>query len=81
MSQNEIERIEAGAPDFKRKLAEQEQQIRQEVGSAFPEMSPEAQEAIIQSRLKILINPGRPSLIKVDLGESASKKAKDDLFE
>lgn len=81
MSQGEVEKFEAGAPDLKKKQAEQEQQIRQEVGATFPDMSPEAQEAIIQSRLKILNNHGRPTLIQVDLGEDASKKAKDDLFE
>ena len=81
MSQGEIEKIEAGAPDLKKQQSEHEGQIRREVGSEFPDMSPEAQEAIIQSRLKIFNNPGRPTLIQVDLGDSASKKAKDELFE
>lgn len=77
----EIEKLNAGAPDLRKKQEEQEQQIRREVGSKFPNMSPEAREAIIQSRLKILNNPGRPMLIQEDLGENASKKVKDDLFE
>ena len=81
MSQGEIEKIEAGASDLKKKQAEHEEQVRQEVGSEFSDMRPEAQDAIIQSRLKIFNNPGRPTLIQVDLGENASKKAKDDLFE
>jgi hypothetical protein len=81
MSQGEIEKNKASAHDLRKKQAKQEQQIRQEVEAMFPDMGPEAQEAIIQSRLKILNNPGRPTLIQVDLGEGASKKAKDDLFE
>ena len=36
---------------------------------------------IIESRLKIHSNTGRPSLVKDDLGEGASKKIKDNLFE
>lgn len=77
----EVEKFDAGAPDLRKKQMEQEQQIRREVGSKFPHMNHEAQEAIIQSRLKILNNPGRPTLIQDDLGENASKKVKDNLFE
>lgn len=81
MSQGEIEKFEAGAPDLQKKQAEQERQIRQEIETSFPDMSPEMQESIIQSRLKILNNSGRPRLVQVDLGKDASKKAKDNLFE
>lgn len=57
-----------------------EDQIRQEVDKKYPFLTSEERESIIQSRVKLL-NQDRPSLIKVDLGENASKKIKDNLFE
>lgn len=44
-------------------------------------VSPEAQEAVVLSRQKILVNPSRPALLQVDLGDNASKKDKKNLFE
>lgn len=75
--QPETEKMNTGAPDLKK----QEQEIRTEVAKELSNLSPEAQEAVIQSRLKILFNPSRPSLIQVDLGDNASKKNKENLFE
>jgi hypothetical protein len=40
----------------------------------------EARASIVKAKLKLL-NQHRPALIQVDLGEKASKKAKDNLFE
>ncbi len=77
----EIEKLNTGAPDITKERMENEKKIRNEVESDFTTLTPEAREAIIQSRLKILDNPGRPKLIRVDLGENASRKSKDDLFE
>lgn len=75
--QPETEKMNAGAPDLKK----QEQEIRTEVVRELSNLSPEAQEAVIQSRLKILFNPSRPTLFQVDLGDNASKKNKENLFE
>jgi hypothetical protein len=78
MSQlGEIEKMNTAAPDLKK----QEQEIRSQVATELPNLSPEAQEAVIQSRLKILFNQNRPTLIQVDLGDNASKKNKENLFE
>ena len=77
----EIEKLNTGAPDITKERMENEKKIRNEVESDFTTLTPEAREAIIQSRLKILDNPSRPKLIRVDLGENASRKSKDDLFE
>ncbi len=76
MSQGEIEKQNLGAPKV-----ETEQEIHNEIESAYPFLSPEAKKALIESRLKILSNPIRPELVKADLGKNASKKAKDNLFE
>lgn len=75
--QPETEKMNTGAPDLKK----QEQEIRTEVAKELSNLSPEAQEAVIQSRLKILFNPSRPTLFQVDLGDNASKKNKENLFE
>ena len=77
----EFEKLNAGATDLRKKQIEQEEQIRHEVEATLPNMGPEAQEAVIQSRLKILSNSGRPVLIQEDFGENASQKVKDKLFE
>jgi hypothetical protein len=74
----EIEKYRAGAPQLKKT---QEEQIRHEVTTTLPHLGPEAQEAVIQSRLKILHNSDRPELVQVDLSENASRTVKDNLFE
>ena len=57
MSQlGEIEKMNTAAPDLKK----QEQEIRSQVATELPNLSPEAQEAVIQSRLKILFNQNSP---------------------
>ena len=81
MSQHEQEALNLGAPDLQRDLEKQEEIIRNEVNSKLPHLSPEARESIIQSRLSILINPTRPKITQVDLGENDSRKVKEDLFE
>jgi hypothetical protein len=67
----------AGAPD----LSRQWENIRDQVEKEFPNLTPEARSAIIESRLKIESGVGRPKLIKDDFGAGASKKIKDNLFE
>lgn len=80
MSQSEYEKLDLGAPDLKKNWEEQEQLIRKEIEEKLHHLTPEAREAIIQSRLSILINPARPQVPQVDLGEGASKKIKENLF-
>lgn len=75
MDNNDIEKLRAGAPKI-----ELEDEITQEVNSSFPFLSPEAKEAIINSRLNIL-NSQKPNLVRVDLGDNSSENFKDDLFE
>ena len=81
MSQHEQESLNFGAPDLQKDWAKQEEIIRTEVNIRLPHLTPEARESIIQSRLSILINPTRPKIVQVDLGENASRKVKEDLFE
>lgn len=83
MSQGEIEfdKMKTGAPDLNKSIEEQEQAIRQEVNKTLPHLSSEARESIIQSRIGILRNPTRPQIVQVDLGENASRKVKEGLFE
>ncbi len=56
-----------GAPDLERI----ENELRQAIETELPYLSPEAREAVLQSRLKILSNSPTPQLIKEDLGEGA----------
>jgi hypothetical protein len=78
VANGDIEKQEMGAPKFDPDL---EKQIRYEVEKEFSYLTPAEKEAMISSRLKIS-NPGtRPSLIQVDLGDDASRKIKEDLFE
>jgi hypothetical protein len=81
MSQHEPENLNFGAPDLQKDWSQQEEIIRTEVNTKLPHLTPEARESIIQSRLSILINPTRPKIVQVDLGENASRKVKEDLFE
>lgn len=76
MSHGEIEKINAGAED----LNQLDQKIQREVEAEFPYLTPEARRAIIRSRL-LIISPPAEKPVRVDLGENASKKAKDNLFE
>ncbi len=68
----------AGAPDLSK---EWERNIVEQVEKEFPHLTPEAKNAIIESRLKIESTTSRPKLIKDDFGTDASKKIKDNLFE
>jgi hypothetical protein len=81
MSQHEQENLNFGTPDLQKDWAKQEEIIRTEVNARLPHLSPEARESIIQSRLSILINPTQPKIVQVDLGENASRKVKENLFE
>lgn len=81
MSQGEHEKLEFGAPDLKKDREKQEHVIRKEVNDKLAHLTPEARESIIQSRLSILISPMRPQIPQVDLGEGASRKIKEDLFD
>jgi hypothetical protein len=76
-----IEPLKAGAPDYSKQREEAERKIRLEVELKYPHLPPEAREAIINSRVGILNNPGKPEIEKVDLGKDAGRKVKDDLFE
>lgn len=71
------EQASFGAPD----LGRLENELRQTIEAELPFLTPEAREAVLQSRLKILSNATPAKLIKVDLGEDASKKVKENLFE
>ena len=77
--------IEKRKAETARNLEDIEKEIRHEVESSFPNMSSEAIEAIIQSRLKILYNSKNPTLQKVDLNPqeiiSAYEKLKKTLLE
>ncbi len=75
MSQGDTEKYNLGAPkrDF-------EKEITLEVEKEFSYLTPEERASIVKAKLKLL-NQHRPALIQVDLGENASKKAKDNLFE
>lgn len=79
--QGEIEKHDLGAPDHVKERMEQEEKIRNAIESEFPSMTEAAKAAIIESRLKILELPDRPTLIKGDLGENARQHVKDKLFE
>lgn len=78
MANEDIEKRDFGAPKIEPSL---EDRVRREVDTEYPRLTPAEKEAIIRSRLKISTPEGRPSLIKVDIGEDASRKVKDDLFE
>ena len=58
-----------------------ESQIRQEVESEFPFLTPSQRSAIMQSRVKIICSEGFADIVRADLGEDASRKIKEDLFE
>lgn len=85
MSTNEIEKLNLGATKIKnenvRDNGGQGVTIQNEVNSQFPHLTPEARESIIKSRLAIINNPRKPSIVQVDLGEDASRKIKEELFE
>jgi DNA-directed RNA polymerase specialized sigma24 family protein len=81
MTDLEINRLNAGAPDLKRQQNDMEQQIRSEVEKELGHLSPTAREAVIQSRIGVLKGTDLSKLVKVDLGPNASKKIKDTLFE
>ncbi len=78
MANGEFEKHEMGAPKIEPSL---EKQIRHEVDQEYPHLTPSEKEAMVRSRLKISSSGSRPKLIKVDLGDNASRKIKDDLFE
>ncbi|MGE0526308.1 MAG: hypothetical protein AB7G93_22655 [Bdellovibrionales bacterium] len=78
---DDIERLKAGAEDLLKRRSDLERKIRREVESELGDLDADAQDAVIQSRLKVLENPGRPKLVQVDLGENAGKNSKKDLFE
>jgi hypothetical protein len=76
-----IEPLKAGAPKLDIEREKVERDIRNEVEKSFSHLPKEVREAIISSRVGILNNPGKPELVKVDLGKDAGRKIKDDLFE
>jgi hypothetical protein len=77
----DIEKIEAGAEDLAKQRSDMEQKIRREIDAELGDLDADAKEAVIQSRLKILDNPGRPNLVRADLGENAGRNSKKGLFE
>ena len=81
MNELEKDKLNAGAPDIRKKQDEIERQIREEVERDLSHLTPAAREAVVQSRLEIIIGSDSPKLVKVDLGENAGKKVKDSLFE
>ncbi len=78
MANGELEEQNLGAPKISEDL---ESQIRNDSEREYTHLTTFEKEALIRSRLKISLPKLRPSLVKVDIGESASKKIKDDLFE
>lgn len=78
MANGEIEKQDMGAPKIEPQL---EEQIRHEVDQEYPNLTSAEKEAMVRSRLKISSPGARPNLIKVDLGDNASRKIKEDLFE
>ena len=75
MSQSEIEKYNSGAPkiDFEKELIS-------EIDKEFSYLTPEERASIVRAKLKLLIE-NKPKLVQVDLGENASKKVKESLFE
>lgn len=78
MINGEVEKQNVVAPKINEDL---ESQIRNEIERDYSHLTTIEKEALIRSRLKVSSPDMRPALVKVDLGESASKKLKDDLFE
>lgn len=75
---SDLEKIQAGAAED---LAKVDQKIKDEVDKEFPYLTPQARQAIINSRLEIIKGPPTGQIIKGDFGDNASKKVKGDLFE
>jgi hypothetical protein len=82
VSELEKDQLNAGAPDYRKKIEQMEKEIRKQVETDLPHLSPEAKESVIRSRLGILSegNTDTSKLVKVDLGKNAGKKVKDSLF-
>ncbi|MDZ4660708.1 MAG: hypothetical protein SGJ18_03730 [Pseudomonadota bacterium] len=82
MSELEKNRLNASAPDYRKKIEQMGKDIRKRVETDLPHLSPDAKESVIRSRLGILSEGGTDTskLVKVDLGENAGKKVKDSLF-
>ena len=78
MANGETEKLNTGALKIELDL---EKQIRFEIDQQFPNLTSSEKEALVKSRLKISSPQSRPNLIKVDLGQGAGRKIKEDLFE
>ena len=78
MANGDTEKLDLGAPKIEPDL---EKQIRYEIDQQFPNLTSAEKEALVNSRLKISSPKSRPNLIKVDLGQGAGRKVKDELFE